>query len=48
MFDYEGPYYQSKLAFFRQTAGVADAVMQSIVQTIGDKESAPRCKRRFM
>ena len=25
--DYEGPYYQSKLAFFQQTAGVADAVM---------------------
>jgi len=35
MFDYEGPYYQSKLAFFRQTAGVADAVMLGHALTEG-------------
>ena len=111
MFDYEGPYYQSKLAFFRAvmlgdsltegidwrelfpdvkilnrgiggdtSAGVLNrldevigrhpkivvlmigandlrmgvpvpqvaANIRSIVQTLGDKESASRCNRRFM
>src|SRR5215468_11507810 len=46
MFDYEGPYYQSKLAFFRQTAGVADAVMlgDSHIEGIDWRELFPDVK----
>jgi lysophospholipase L1-like esterase len=46
MFDYEGPYYQSKLAFFRQTAGVADAVMlgDSLTEGIDWRELFPDVK----
>ena len=44
--DYEGPYYQSKLAFFRQTAGVADAVMlgDSHIEQIDWRELFPDVK----
>ena len=44
--DYEGPYYQSKLAFFRQTAGVADAIMlgDSHIEGIDWRELFPDVK----
>jgi len=46
MFDNQNPYYRSKLAFFRQTAGVADAIMlgDSHIEGIDWRELFPDVK----
>ena len=46
MLDTQSPYYRSKLAFFRQTAGVADAVMlgDSHIEMIDWRELFPGVK----